>query len=114
MEYKHYIKIANDLIITEKFTVQDFKQTKYYTGQDLSVFFWIDSGLLIDGIIFGVGLYFENDLVKCVFLHSRDNSISEENKLPIYDTFINKHPEYGDAEYEYDERGKESLIIIDM
>jgi hypothetical protein len=115
MEYKHYIKVADDLIITETFTVHDFKQTKYYTNQDFSMFFWIDDWFNIDGQTIGVGLYFKSELVNQVLMYIKYELIKEEkDKIPLYDSFICNHPEYSNAVAIYDERSAESLVVIDM
>jgi hypothetical protein len=115
MEYKHYIKIANNLIITEKFTLQDFMQTKYYQDQDFSMFFWLDGWFIIDDYTVGVGLVFHDDLIDRVFLYFKCDTItSQKDKIPLYNSYIEKHPEYGDATAEYDSRSNMAQIIIDM
>jgi hypothetical protein len=114
MEYKHYIKMADDLIITEKFTLQDFMQTKYYNSQDLFIFFWVkDYRFIIDDYAVAVGMYFKEGLIDRVFLYLDIDSIpSEKDKISLCNMFIEKHPEYGNATADYDPRSDTTEIII--
>jgi hypothetical protein len=114
MKCKHNIKIADDLVITEVFSVNDFMKTQYYDKQNFLMFFWLNCGFSIDGNTFGVGLYFTDNLINKVFLHFRDDTVDEKAKMDYYAKFIRMHSEYGNAVAIYDERGAESLIVVDM
>jgi hypothetical protein len=116
MEYKHYIKVADDLVITEAFTIHDFKQTKYYDNQDFSMFFWLDGWFNIEDHIFGVGLFFTDYLINQVQIYGKDDSIGDEvnTKMIFYKNFIEKHSEYGGAIADYDPRSDSADIIVVM
>jgi hypothetical protein len=114
MEYKHYIKIAEDLIITENFTVQDFQQSSIYDNQDLSVCFWVKN-CYIDKLPFTVGLYFKENFINQIRLYCTDIYIkTEEERNEFNKLMILKHPEWGNAESILNDREQFFAITINF
>ncbi|WP_029688865.1 hypothetical protein [Thermoanaerobacter sp. A7A] len=84
--------VNSDLVLSPKLSLEEFKKTRYYTGQDEKMYMGIGGPHKIDGKDFYIKLCFENSHLKEVSL-SMDSPLikgwNDEPKLKaIHDEYL--------------------------
>jgi hypothetical protein len=86
------IIINSDLILSPKLSLEEFKKTRYYTGQDEKMYMSIGGPHKINGRDFYISLYFKDSFLKEVSLAMDSPLIKEWNNEPkrkeIHDEYL--------------------------
>lgn len=116
------LKINNELIVHPNYQFDDFKKTKYYTGQDGIRIIYLEQVQKIDNRNFYVSLFFRENKLYSVSLINYDQGISEPNEIDrkvIHDQILEENNIENNVDYdwgkvisEYDPRSNISSIDI--
>lgn len=116
------IKINEQLVINPNYTFDQFKQTKFYTGQDGIRMIYLDESQSIMGNKYIVSLFFRDAVIYMVSLISCDKEVSEldePQRKRFHDEIlsqkgidIEKQYNWGKITSEYDARSNISSINI--
>ena len=60
---KGVISFSDDLVITSGYTFEQFRNTRYYKGQNPERVFWLDEKFMFQGHSFMVGLFFRSGVI---------------------------------------------------
>ena len=91
MKYDGTIIINDEIVLRPKLSVDEFKNTKLYDNDDLSMFFWISRDCIIKDQRFIVGLWFKDGYLKQIQLYNNDsNIIDETQRKRIHDEFLSR------------------------
>ena len=86
------IIVNSELILSPKLSLEEFKKTRYYTGQDEKMYMSIGGPHKIDGRDFYISLYFKDSFLKEVSLMIYSPLIKEWDEEPkrkeIHDEYL--------------------------
>ena len=116
------ITIAEGLVITPKFSFEQFKKTKFYNNQDGIKMIYLDKQQVIDGRKYMISLFFRMNIIYMVSLICCDVDFTEneeQKRKLLHDDIlkeygINKQKsfDWGKISSDYDKRSNVSSINI--
>jgi hypothetical protein len=119
---KGVLKIDDTLSFYPGFRFEDFKETKYYNGQDGIRVIYLDEKQIIDGKQYIVNFFFRNNRIYVVSLINCDEDISESdesNRKIVHDEILKQNQIESGYQYpwgkvlsEFDARSNISSINI--
>lgn len=119
---KGVISLSDDLVITSRYTFDQFRSTRYYERQNPERAFWLEEKFMLQGHTFMAGLFFRNGVIYMLSLLCCDweFGMEEEKKRKELHDEILKSAGIAQTEYQwghiksvYDARSNISSIDID-
>ena len=77
---KGVISFSDDLVITSGYTFEQFRNTRYYKGQNPERVFWLDEKFMFQGHSFMVGLFFRSGVIYMLSLLCCDMEFGMEEE----------------------------------
>ncbi len=118
---KGVISFSDDLVITSGYTFEQFRNTRYYKGQNPERVFWLDEKFMFQGHSFMAGLFFRSGVIYMLSLLCCDLEFGmeeEKKRKELHDEILQSwgivrpDQEWGYVESVYDARSNISSINI--
>lgn len=118
---KGVISLSDELVIASGYTFEQFRNTRYFKGQDPKRVFWLDEKLLFQGYSFMVSLFFRNGVIYMLSLLCCDKEFGmreEKKRKELHDGILQSwgivqpEHEWGYIKSVYDPRSNISSIDI--
>ena len=118
---KGVISFSDDLVITSGYTFEQFRNTRYYKGQNPERVFWLDEKFTFQGHSFMVGLFFRSGVIYMLSLLCCDLEFGmeeEKKRKELHDEILQSwgiersDQEWGRIESVYDARSNISSIDL--
>ena len=118
---KGVISLSDELVIASGYTFEQFRNTRYYKGQNPERVFWLDEKFMFQGHSFMAGLFFRNGVIYMLSLLccDMDFGLKEEKKRKeLHDEILKSwgivepEHEWGYIKSVYDTRSNISSIDI--
>ena len=118
---KGVISFSDDLVITSGYTFEQFRNTRYYKGQNPERVFWLDEKFMFQGHSFMVGLFFRSGVIYMLSLLCCDMEFGmeeEKKRKELHDEILQSwgiersDQEWGRIESVYDARSNISSIDL--
>lgn len=77
---KGILEIDTDLRIEDTYTLQDFKRSIYFTGQDLSRIIFLDKKCRVQNHTFSISFFFKGEILYMIGLVCMDREFAPENE----------------------------------
>jgi hypothetical protein len=118
---KGVISFSDDLVITSGYTFEQFRNTRYYKGQNPERVFWLDEKFTFQGHSFMVGLFFRSGVIYMLSLLCCDMEFGmeeEKKRKELHDEILQSwgivqpEHEWGYIKSVYDARSNISSIDL--
>ena len=118
---KGVISFSDDLVITSGYTFEQFRNTRYYKGQNPERVFWLDEKFTFQGHSFMVGLFFRSGVIYMLSLLCCDLEFGmeeEKKRKELHDEILQSwgivqpEHEWGYTKSVYDARSNISSIDL--
>ena len=118
---KGVISFSDDLVITSGYTFEQFRNTRYYKGQNPERVFWLDEKFMFQGHSFMVSLFFRSGVIYMLSLLCCDLEFGmeeEKKRKELHDEILQSwgiersDQEWGYVESVYDARSNISSIDL--
>ena len=118
---KGVISFSDDLVITSGYTFEQFRNTRYYKGQNPERVFWLDEKFMFQGHSFMVGLFFRSGVIYMLSLLCCDMEFGmeeEKKRKELHDEILQSwgivqlEHEWGYIKSVYDARSNISSIDL--